>query len=194
MKKAIITGLICSFAFTAQAQDRDWYVGFEGSGLSTDTGVRIDGVSDEFDSDPGGINLKLGRELNQRYAVEALVGLGTREDSVEGLGVDVDMELDQLYGVSALVNFNPAERFSVYGKLGVVRIKYESDIDVSAKATGFLLGAGARLHLSERLGLNFEYVKYPDADIRGPGNISGVNYKWSEVKADAFNIGGYIKF
>lgn len=177
MKKVLVAVLAGCFSTVLHAQS--WYGGVQYSRVNAEL---VSGVV-TADSNPSAINLSFGKGINKNFAVEGLVGFGVRDDKVENS--NFDLELKTVVGVMAVGTLPVAENTSVYGKLGVAKIKYDDSDGDSSDGTGALFGVGMAFDINEKYGLNFEYLVYPDAEY-DDFDI--------DVEAKALNLGAYLKF
>ncbi len=132
------------------------------------------------------IDFRLGYANLGEATFEASNGIVNAEGSVENQGFFADL----------LARFKPAERLSLYGKMGLAFMK--TDITVSAIGPGgfyedelqgssfvFVPGVGISLDITERFGLTAEYERYLDA---GDDEETGT----SDI--DVVSAGVYIRF
>lgn len=132
------------------------------------------------------IDLRLGYANLGEATFEASNGIVNAEGSVENQGVFADL----------LARFKPAERLSLYGKMGLAFMK--TDITFNAIGPGgfyedelqgssfvFVPGVGISLDITERFGLTAEYERYLDV---GDDEETGT----SDI--DVVSAGVYIRF
>lgn len=164
---------------SVQSHAEDWYVGLSYSVLDAE----LEAAGFTAETEPNGVNAVIGYKINQHIAVEGLVGLGLGDDAVENQ--NFDFELDNIVGLSAVGTLPLSENFSVYGKLGVAQIEYDDSDGDASEASGALFGVGAMLAITKTIGVNLEYIDYPDGDY-DDFDI--------DVEASAINLGVVIKF
>ncbi|HSK41907.1 MAG TPA: outer membrane beta-barrel protein, partial [Arenibaculum sp.] len=87
--------------------------------------------------------------------------IGTGGDSVEYLGVPVDVEVKSLLGVY-LVGFVPlGEQFEIHGRAGVGTMKVEAEaggFSESGSDEGLLYGVGASFYPTAHHGIRVDYT------------------------------------
>ena len=183
-----IFGLASAMAFTgpALAQDTGFYAGLHIGQTSVDdacTGIGGPGVScDDKDS---AWKILGGYQFNRHFAVElGYTDLG--EVSASGPGGSASVE-STAFEVVAVGIFPIADKFSIYGKLGM----YRGETDASAPGVSesetnndLTFGFGVRYDFTKNLGVRGEWQKYQDV---GGGNIG-------ESDVDVISIGLIWKF
>lgn len=153
--KKLIAGLLGAVAMLAlpaasMAQARSagtgWYAGFH-LGQSdvdevneTDTAFRILG----------------GYQINQTFAAELAYTDFGKVDA--GFGFDLKGNAIELVGVGA---WPIADRFSVYGKLGLARGEFKLD-GQSEDSIELTYGIGVRYDFAPNMGARLEWQNYPD--------------------------------
>jgi opacity protein-like surface antigen len=159
---------------TAQAQQS----AYGGISLSS-AEIRIDGLST---AKPTALGVKLGSQASPNFAVEARLGKGIADDSVNG----VDVEIDTYYGLYAKGIVPMTNLFSAYGLLGYTRgevtasgpggSRSDWDGDVS-------YGFGVDFALSQSTSINIEWARLLK------GSIAGSSYK-----VNALSLGANFRF
>jgi outer membrane protein OmpA-like peptidoglycan-associated protein len=164
---AVLIGLAATSA-TAAEDDTFWNVGAAASFSQ----YSFD--DDTLDDNSVGLQLFVGYRFNKWFGLEgAYHNTGTFSDDIDppNPGGDVDVSLDGISG-SALV-FAPtlAEGVDLYGKVGYYAFDQDLVIDDAVSQNnspdGLLLGAGARLMVSEQFAVRAEYEWYDidDGDL-----------------------------
>ena len=129
-----------------------------------------DGISEDFN--PTALVGRLGRYVTPDFSIEGRLGLGLQDDTQFipefGSGFDATLELDSIIGVYATGHFDVTESFSLYGLLGVSRVKGETSVPSfpGLKSTetnsGLSYGVGADVGIGKNVALNIEYIQYLD--------------------------------
>jgi OOP family OmpA-OmpF porin len=132
-----------------------------------------------------------GYDMNRNFAVElgyADLGEFNRSSGATNLSID-----GAAWDISAIGSFPVADRFSVYGRLGL----YYSDVDTASVGnetnTDLLFGVGARYDFSPNVGLLADWTRYSDVsavDRSGPGGT--VRSVGSDI--DVLTLGVRVKF
>ena len=184
-----IVGLASAMAFTgpAFAQDSGFYAGLHIGQTSADdacTGISSPGVS--CDDKDTAWKILGGYQFNRHFAVElGYTDLG--EASASGFGVNAAIEATA-FEVVAVGILPIADKFSVYGKLGMYRGDTEltSNVGVNESETNndLTFGFGVRYDFTKNLGVRAEWQKYQDV---GGGEIG-------ETDVDVISIGVIWKF
>ncbi len=105
--------------------------------------------------------LRFGRYLNPNVSVEGRFGIGLQDDSVEVIGIDVDVEVKTLMGFYGVFE-SGGDTGSVYGVIGFTRGELEASalgITVDEDDSGLSFGFGVNIG-----GFNIEYMSYLDED------------------------------
>lgn len=169
-------------ASAAQAQDlKGFYVGAGYSGLT---------IEADKDFTMPTLIAHAGYQLTPNVAVEARLGTGAGDDSInyDYYGVDVEekWDVDNYFAVLAKVSLPVGEYVSVYGFGGYNRLSleysatasymgYSASESVEVSDTSLTYGAGASVNVTKQLSLNAEYqVMFDDVDSMGVS----VSYKF----------------
>jgi OOP family OmpA-OmpF porin len=196
MKKATIASLAGAVALAASqaalAQDAGWYLGGSiGQATAQDwcNGVGP-GVSCE-DSDTAW-RIFGGYQVNRNFAVEAgYHDLGSATASTGSVRLNADATALELVGIGMLPL---AERFSVYGKLGVYAGSTDWNVSVPAlglsqggseDTTDLTYGLGLRYDINRQVALRGEWQRYTNM-----GNKDTIG----ETDVDVVSIGVLWKF
>lgn len=191
MKKLFALLASAMFALPAAAQNMGFYAGAHIGQATVDElcdGVGGAGVSCE-DSDTS-FKILGGMQVSPNFAVE--VGwINFGEVSVTGPGGSIIAESTafEIVGVGILP---VAERFSVYGKLGLYRAETEAAVNVPAVFVGNLdesnndltFGFGVRFDVSRQFTVRAEWQRYADV---GGGDIG-------EGDIDVISLGALVRF
>jgi len=160
MKKHLATAIAAaSFALvSSSAFANSAGTGYVG-GLLSHYSYDESGVSETLN--PTGITVRGGYFLVDNFALEARLGTGLSDDSVNGL--PVDLELDQLFGVYAVGHLPVNNAFSFYGILGFSYAEATVSapgVSVTADDDGFSFGAGVQVNFTPQVSGQLEYVSY----------------------------------
>ncbi|MFC1589582.1 porin family protein [Pseudomonadota bacterium] len=128
-----------------------------------------DGLSNSFS--PTALMARVGLNVNSNLSVEGRLGFGLQDDTqflaeLGGSGLDAQYELDSIIGVYALGHVDLAESSSIYGLLGVSRVKANANVPEFPAArncssdSSFSYGVGADFGISDNVALNIEYTQY----------------------------------
>lgn len=177
-------------ALPAAAQDTGVYVGGHIGQASVKEfcdGVGGTGVSCE-DSDTAWKAL-VGYQFNRNFAVElGYIDLGEVDARGPGGTVSAEATAFELVAVGSLP---VADRFSVYGKLGLFRGETDArvntvlrNLSLSETNTDLTFGFGARFDVSRNFAVRAEWQRYSDV---GGGDIG-------ESDVDVISIGALFRF
>jgi opacity protein-like surface antigen len=173
MKAKIAAGVLGLLAFTgAHAQD-----GLYAGALISRLTYSEDGLSD---LNPTAIGFKLGTQINPNFAVEARLGTGLSEDTIDG--TDIDLELDNFIGVYGKGIFPLSESVSLYGLVGYTHGKLTASNSigsVSDSDSDFSFGFGADFALSKSASIGVEWARLFEGDGYEVDGLSvGVSFKF----------------
>ncbi|NQZ69054.1 MAG: porin family protein, partial [Lentisphaeria bacterium] len=104
---------------------------------------------------------RFGKYINDSVAIEARIGVGLEDDTVDISTIDYTLELDTLYGLYAVVNFPLGDALSAYGLIGFTEADATfsaSGLSGSADDDGLSYGVG--LNWGSDVALNLEYMEY----------------------------------
>jgi OmpA-OmpF porin, OOP family len=181
---AVLSALSVSPAVLAQDQEPGWYVGgaygktvIKGGGcgeLRNDL-ASIGATVTACDDKDSGWKIFAGYRVNRHFAVEAsYIDFGSLTASATRLGVNVNASGDVTsFGVAAVGILPVGERFSVFGKAGLLIT------EMSARASGSTggsssnsdsqselhYGVGAMFNLSSRWALRAEWERAEDSEV-----------------------------
>ena len=162
MYRAMIAALILAFtAMPAFSADNGFYVGAAVGQAGVDGDVDLGAVVDDFDGDDTGFKGIVGFRPLEWFAVELnYVDLGTAEDNVTG--VDVDVETTGIDAFAVLyVPFIPV--VDIFGKVGA--ISWDQDVSLSGltsasdDGTDLAYGIGVGVGFGN-LGARLEYERF----------------------------------
>jgi opacity protein-like surface antigen len=136
-----------------------------------------DGISQEFN--PTALIGRFGYYFHPSFSIEGRLGLGLQDDtqflSEFGVdGFDATLELDSIIGVYGTGHFNLNESFSIYGVLGVSKVKGTASLpsipalESTEANSGISYGVGVDIGVGNNIALNIEYMQYldkPDYDF-----------------------------
>lgn len=174
MKKILSISSICLSIFlvsvvSSNAADMKSYTGLNYMFISYEP----DGVSD---IDLGAFGLKLGVDINDYIGVEMRAGLGVDDDTVNVLGVDVDVEINYFYSVYARPKYR-MNQIQIYGLLGFTKAELEASafgVSVEEDDTDFSYGLGLEWFFNDNASASIEYMQLFDE---------------SDYEVESFNIG-----
>ena len=136
------------------------------------------------DADLGVLAFKAGQEVNDNFAVEARLGFGVTDDELLGA---VTVDADYFWGLYVRGGYK-IERTNLYALLGFAgeeaTLSMAGFPDESYDDTGLSYGLGVGVMVTDKIGLNFEYLVLPDIDVAGLGDI----------EVDSFNLGVSFMF
>ena len=160
-------------AYIGQATVKDYCEGTSGSGISCD------------DSDTA-YRLLGGYRVNRNFSAElAYTNFGKVNASGFGLTEDIKVNAFELVAVGS---FPLAERFSLYGKVGLYRADVEdrTNFGVSADETNtdLTFGLGGSFQVSRAIAVRVEWQRYSDV---GGGDLGTADI-------DMISIGAIVSF
>ena len=187
MKKIITIIVAALFSLSANAMAAGLKVGVDYLMLSSE----IDGL----DFDTSAVQVRFSNGVGPNFDVEGVLALGLSDDTFTDsdpffLGdFSVTGELANMFGVFAKLHSDPTSGFQVFGRLGLVMVEYDIDIDTqnfgsvskSYDDTGIAFGVGAAFNFSETSAIVAEFSKWPDVDFEGV-----------DVETDVISIGFQI--
>ena len=134
------------------------FVTYEQSGLS--------------DADLGALDVGVGMYFNKNFAVEARLGLGIQDDDIGA----VNLDLNGYIGVYARGEIPLANKFSIYGLLGVARVDFDGTPSASNADNDISYGVGAMFAINNKSSIGAEYLMLHDD---GPVQVDGfsINYQ-----------------
>jgi OmpA-OmpF porin, OOP family len=190
MKKLLLGVVMALSAAVASAQDAGFYVGGHfGQAKAKDAcdGVSGPGISCE-DNDTAW-KVLAGFQVNKHFAVElGYADFGEVAASGPGGTIKIEATAFEAVGIGMLP---VADRFSVYGKLGVYRGETDMNINTvllqqseSESNTDVTFGFGARFDFTKQLAGRVEWQRYQDV---GGGEIG-------ESHIDLISIGVLFRF
>ena len=142
--------------------------------------VRIDGLST---AKPTALGIRLGSQVSPNFAVEARLGKGIADDSVNN---GVNVEIDTYYGLYAKGILPMTNLFSAYGLLGYSRG------EVTASGPGGSVSDWDN-DVSYGLGVDFAITKNTTINVEWArlfkGTIAASNYK-----VNALSLGANYRF
>jgi len=187
-KGLAILGLASAMALTgpAFAQDSGFYAGLHiGQSSADDACDGISGAGVSCDDKDTAWKILGGYQFNRHLAVEiGYTDLG--EVSASGPGGSASVE-STAFEVVAVGIFPIADKFSIYGKLGMYRGDTEATapgVSESETNNDLTFGFGVRYDFTKNLGVRAEWQKYSDV---GGGNIG-------ESDVDVISVGVIWKF
>lgn len=147
-----------------------------------------DGISKSFN--PTALIGRFGYFFHSSFSIEGRLGLGLNDDKQFlpefGVGgLDAELELDSIMGIYGTGHYDLTESSSIYGVLGVSRVKGTTSVPAfpAALATeeenSVSYGIGADIGVGRNIALNIEYIRYLDK---------------SSFDLDALGIGAVFSF
>lgn len=119
------------------------------------------------EANPGAIQLRMGKYVNESVAVEGRVLLGASSDTVEFLGTDIEVDIKNALSVFVKADLPLSESGNFYGLLGFSKGKLEATAlgsTLSADDSGLSYGMGIELGLTDNLYFSGEYIMYLSED------------------------------
>lgn len=119
------------------------------------------------DIDLTAANFRFGTVLSENVAFEVRAGIGIGDDTVNVMGVDVDVELENMFGAYFRFGAPVNEDFYPYAVLGYTRGKLEASamgFSDSESESDTSFGVGADFTVSDGLVINIEYMNFLDKD------------------------------
>lgn len=176
MKKMTLSLALALLASVAQAED--WYAGVQYSAINAE--LEFGGRS--ADGDANTLNFLVGYQLNDRIAIEGLVG-GSFADP--GDKSNLDVEVKSIAALSFVGSVPLIDKLNLYAKLGAAHIEAEDNSNDNADGSGLTYGVGTAFDITEQVTVHLEYVKYPkieysDFDI--------------DIDSSAVSLGFYARF
>ena len=159
----VLASVLMFVAKTGMATSLDEYY----FGIQYGTGdYDEDGHSKSFN--PTALAARFGGYFNPNFSVEGRVLTGLEDDTqfMPELGVDFTLELDTIMGVYALGHANLTESSSIYGLMGISKIKAKAYVPgipaarSNSSDSSFSYGVGADFGISNNVALNLEYTQY----------------------------------
>ena len=152
--------------------------GYVGASISR---VNVD-VSGLSNAKPSAISLKLGSQSHPNFAVEARLGAGLSDDSING----GDLKLNNYYGLYAKGILPVTNEFAAYALGGYTRgkVTLSTPTGSASDTDGDLsYGLGVDFSLSKNTALNLEWARL------FKGSVSSRDYK-----VDALSFGVNYRF
>lgn len=177
MKKIITIIVAALFALSANAMAEGLKVGADYLILSSEI--------EDAEFDTSAVQVRFSNGVAPNIDIEGVFAVGISDDTDEFLGeFSVRGELAHMIGVFAKLHSAPTSVFQVFGRLGLVELDIDIDIQdlgsvsESYDDTGLAFGVGASFNFSETSAIVVEYIKLPDVDIEG-----------TDLETDAISIG-----
>jgi opacity protein-like surface antigen len=173
MKAKIAAGVLGLVAFTgAHAQD-----GLYAGALISRLTYSEDGLSD---LNPTAIGFKLGTQINPNFAVEARLGTGLSDASIDGTGFD--LKIDNFVGVYGKGMIPLSDAVSLYGLVGYTYGKLTVEgfgLSGSDSDSDFSFGFGGDFSLSQTASIGIEWARLFKGDgYKVDGLTLGVSFKF----------------
>ena len=190
MKKMLVGFVLTLASAAAAAQDAGFYIGVHiGQAMYRETCDDFTGPGLSCDDKDSAWKVLGGYQFNKHFAAEiGYVDLGTLTARGPGGTLTADVSAFELVAVGSLP---VADRFSVYGKLGLYRGEVDGNVNTvlvtgsaSETNTDVTFGFGARFDFSKQLGARIEWQRYPS--VGGPDT--------GEDDVDLISIGLLFRF
>ena len=168
----VVLGLASAMAFggSALAQDTGFYLGGALGQSQVDIDCTGASTCDEKDT-----SWKIfgGYQFNKNFALEfgyANLGEATASGSVPPFGTASVKFETMAFDLVAVGSLPIADRFSIYGKIGLYRADTDADVSVSGLGsttesdsnTDLTFGVGVRYDFTRNLGVRAEWQRYSD--------------------------------
>jgi OmpA-OmpF porin, OOP family len=183
-----VLGFAGAMVFTgaAVAQDTGFYAGLSlGQSKADDACTGVSGLGISCDDKDTAWKILGGYQFNRNFAVEfGYTDLG--EVSASGPGGSASIETTA-FEVVAVGMMPIADKFSIYGKLGMYRGETDASGpggSISESTTDLTFGVGVRYDFTRNLGVRAEWQKYSDV---GGGDIG-------EADIDVISVGVIWRF
>ena len=165
MKKILLVITLALFysSISYAASEGDTYGGLQYALVTYDE----DGVDE---AEPTALVGRYGQFVNDNISVEGRFGFGLQDDTVNVLGIDVDVEVDTFFGVYGVFHASSNSDTSFYGVLGFTKGEVTASaggISVSEDDSGLSYGFGVDFN-----SFNIEYMLYLDEDFYEVSAIS----------------------
>ena len=183
-----VLGFSAALAFTvpAAAQDAGFYAGLSlGQSKADDACTGVSGPGVSCDDKDTAWKILGGYQFNRNFAVE--LGYTDLGEVSATDGVDTVSIESTAFELVALGMMPIADKFSVYGKIGVYRGETDASapgISISESNTDLTFGIGVRYDFTRNLGVRAEWQKYTDV---GGGDIG-------EADVDVISVGVIWRF
>jgi opacity protein-like surface antigen len=173
MRKIFIALILSIIVSTVNAQGKGYAGGTWGS-------YKFDS-DDLFTSDPLAAAINIGYRFSKFDSVELRVGfgLGSRDESLEVLGtqVDVKFELKNYYSILYKPEY-AINNFVFYGLLGYTESTFRAyaqdfDVDITGTKNGPSYGFGVGFHTTERMRVGLEFQELINSSTY---SVRGVNF------------------
>lgn len=148
--------------------------------------INISGNDGSVDINPDSItlntvNAKFGAQLTKHLQAEIRGGLGSKDATVEALGVKVDLKLEHFYGAYIKAGVPDLESFFPYILLGYTEIELEGSsggVSVSESDNDFSYGVGIDFKLSDRVSINTEFANLYDKTSKWNALTAGIVFNF----------------
>lgn len=127
----------------------------------------LDYSEGEIDVDLGALYLRGGFQFNEWAAVEARIGTGISDDSVDFYGWDADVEVNEIYGGYFVAGIPNSSMFYPYAVVGYTQGELEINVAGLSESDSdgdFSYGLGLDLRFTDSLAGNIEFMRYMDID------------------------------
>ncbi|WP_214000589.1 porin family protein [Arsukibacterium sp.] len=189
LTSAVLVGSFFSAAVAAQTYDKGFYLG----GHYGQHKVELESDFANTDLDFGVAGVNAGLQLTSFLAVEARYAVGVEDEEIFDDTDSARYDIDRHMALMAKGSLPLGDRFAVFATAGYGETKYSFAYDIpgltgseSTTESGFIYGAGATFHLTNRLSLVAEYTMLPDLEDEDEGLIEsdvsmmtvGLNYQF----------------
>lgn len=129
-------------------------------------------------ADVGALTARGSYFFTRHLGVEGEASLGVKDDTVNG----VKVELDHSVGAFGVVRAPISDRFQLFGRLGYATSELSASAPLVGSASGdfdgVAYGVGAKFFATERFGVRGDFTKY----------------EGDNADADVFSIGAVMRF
>ena len=116
-----------------------------------------------FDFSPAFVRVLAGKNFNNHFAVEGLLGASLSNNKKTISSVELTTELPYLLGVYGKVFTNPNEDLEIFARLGSGNFKRTfstSKISLSETGSNFSYGVGAKYAINKAISATADYMTY----------------------------------
>jgi opacity protein-like surface antigen len=193
MRKLLATTLVAGTFFSAAAAAQTYDNGFYLGGHYGQHKVELESDFADTDVKFGVAGVNAGLQLTSFLALEARYAIGVEDEEFFDDSDSARYEIDRHMALMAKGSLPLGDRFALFATAGYGETKYNFAYDIpgltgseSTTESGFIYGAGATFHMTNRLSLVAEYNVLPDLEDEDEGLIEsdvslmtvGLNYKF----------------
>jgi outer membrane autotransporter protein len=154
-----------------------------GNGVYADIGYTSLKVSGSgLSVSPALVRAIVGKDINDTFSVEGMLGFSAKKDSVTVTGVKVDFQVSNATGVFLKARNKVSESVEVFGRLGYVGATLKGSsgaVSVSDSGDGIAYGAGLSFKVAANTALTLDYASYYSKDgTKMTGTTAGVKFNF----------------